>query len=107
MTEISLKIDDSLIDGLTVHRNSVHFDGKWEIFLSHKIGSVKDNFGRPIGKYCSGKGVDKNLYLAHTYAIAELELKVEQQLALQNASPPQPSAGLSTEEEDLFKLLDL
>lgn len=108
MTSINLTIDDEFIDGLSISRNAKAADGgKWEVFVCHRIGSVEDQFNRPIGRYTSGKAVDLDLNFAYATAVSRLEDNVHQRIAEQNASPPQQSKGMPSEEADLFKLLDL
>jgi hypothetical protein len=108
VTKLNLEIDDEFIDGLSISRNAKAADGgKWEVFVCHRIGSVKDNYGRAIGRYTSGKAVEPSLEEAFLRANNALNRNVRERIAEQNASPPQPSKGLSSEEAALFKLLDL
>ena len=108
MPKVSFEIDDEFIDGLSLTRMSRAFNGgKWEAHVSHRIGSVKDDFGRPLGKYTSGKGYGDTAETALADAMIKFDENVTATLAEQNAKPPQPPKGLTKDEDDLFKLLDL
>lgn len=108
MTILSLQINDELIDGISIRRNSYHFDGgKWEVHLSHRIGSIKDQFDRPIGKYTSGKGIAPRAEDAAWLAQQDLLKKLDDVLDEQNARPPQASRGLPSDEAELFSILGI
>lgn len=109
MTQFPVSINDELIDSVGFTRLSSHFRNEWEVFLTHRIGSVKDAFQRPIGRYTSGKGVHADFLTAYELAVADLNEKVAKALAEQNAKPPgaSPALSLKTDDADLLKLLDL
>jgi len=106
MTQFTFEIDESLIDSIGISRMSSYGLNRWEVFLAHRIGSVKDDFGRPLGKYISGKGSHANFEAAMEEANLALAVNVKRALEEQNLKIPATPKGLS-EENDLFKLLDL
>lgn len=106
--QINLEIPDERIDGISLRRNSVAFDGgKWEVYLSHRFGSVRDQYGRILGPWVAGKGVDLDISKALSLALAAFEDAIEAKLAEQNASPPKAPPSLASGEAELFSLLGL
>lgn len=105
---ISLEINDDYIDGFTIGRMASAFhNGRFEVFLTHRIGSVKDRHGNALGRFTSGKGINEDLHEAFNLAEAKLITNVALALEEQNAREPGKAAPVSNEEAELFKLLDL